>query len=150
MPSVQFSRQIHVAAKPDEVWQRITDVPRLVEWVTIVHDAKELERLSVYEATLQDRLGPFKLRADLDIRVPEVQPGQRIRVTANGEDRHVQSRISVDGEAELTEHDGGTTLSVEGTYEVTGRVATLGSSVITKKAQTILDEFFGRLGEELG
>jgi carbon monoxide dehydrogenase subunit G len=129
----------------------LTDVPRLVSWVSIVDDAKELAHLERYTAVLLDRIGPFKLRADLDITVSEVEAGRHIRVQASGEDRQVASRIGIDATLDLTQSDGGaTTVSVEGTYEVVGRVATLGAGMIKQKATKILDEFFGRAGAELG
>jgi carbon monoxide dehydrogenase subunit G len=39
---------------------------------------------------------------------------------------------------------------VDGVYEVTGKVASMGSGTINKKAQKILDEFFGAASEDLG
>jgi uncharacterized protein len=150
MPSASFDREVRLTTEPKVVWDTITDVTRLVNWVSILSDAEELEHLKRYRATLADRLGPFKLKSDLDIVVPSVQENHSMRVTAEGEDRQVSSRISVDAEVVLTEVDGGSLLHVEGNYEVAGRVATLGASMINKKAQKILDEFFGRVEAELG
>ena len=151
MPSMTFSRELDVKSDPSASWTVLTDVPRLVSWVTIVDDAKELAHLERYSAVLMDRIGPFKLRADLDITVSEVEPGRHIRVRASGEDRQVSSRIGVDATLTLAEQpDGRTRVSVSGTYEVVGRVATLGAGMIKQKATKILDEFFGRAGDELG
>jgi carbon monoxide dehydrogenase subunit G len=148
---MEFSRELVVAANAATSWDVLTDVPRLVGWVSIVDDAKELSHLEQYSAVLMDRIGPFKLRADLDITVSEVVPGQHIRVRASGEDRQVSSRIGIDATLTLDERaDGGTTVRVDGTYEVVGRVATLGAGMIKQKAAKILDEFFGRAGDELG
>lgn len=150
MPSASFSRDIALGADPVRVWETITDVPRLVEWVSILHDAEEIERLSSYKAVLQDKLGPFKLKANLNIDVPSVEEGKEISVTAAGEDRQVSSRISVQAKVVIEEADGGSVLKVNGTYEVSGKVATMGSSMIKNKADKILNEFFGRVSKELG
>lgn len=146
-----FSRQLEVTADAATSWAVLTDVPRLVSWVSIVDDAKELAHLERYTAVLLDRIGPFKLRADLDITVSEVEAGRHIRVQASGEDRQVSSRISIDAALVLAQPAGGpTTVNVDGSYEVVGRVATLGAGMIKQKATKILDEFFGRVGDELG
>ncbi|HEY6496082.1 MAG TPA: SRPBCC domain-containing protein [Trebonia sp.] len=151
MPAAEFKREFVTAASPDDAWQVLTDVPRLVDWVSIVNEAKEVAPLEQYTAVLADRVGPFKLKADLDIRVPEVDPGRQIRVVASGEDRQVSSRIAVDATMRLAPAEGGgTTVAVEGRYEVSGRAASMGAGIITQKAKKIIDEFFTRAAGELG
>jgi uncharacterized protein len=146
-----FSRELAVSADADTCWAVLTDVPRLVDWVSIVDEAKEIQPLEKYTAVLMDRLGPFKLRADLDITVSEVETGRHIRVRAAGEDRQVSSRIGVDATLTLTSRgDAGTDVRVDGSYEVVGKVATLGAGMIRQKAAKILDEFFDRAAAELG
>lgn len=151
MPAAEFKRELVTKVSPDDAWRTLTDVPRLVDWVSIVSEAKEIAPLERYTAVLADRVGPFKLKADLDIRVSEVKPGQRIRVVASGEDRQVSSRIAVDAALRLTPAEGGgTTVVVEGQYEVSGRAASMGAGIITQKAKKIIEEFFTRAAEELG
>lgn len=150
MPGTNFTRELTVGADPTACWQVLTDVPRLVSWVSIVDNAVEHERLASYSAVLLDRLGPFKMRADLDIKVSEVSEVSYIRVQAAGEDRAVSSRLGVDATLRLEEANVGTRILVEGSYEVVGKVATLGAGTITKKANKILDDFFAHAARELG
>lgn len=151
MPAAEFNRELVTSASPDDAWRTLTDVPRLADWVSIVSEAKEVAPLEHYTAVLTDRVGPFKLRADLDIRVPEVDPGRAIRVVASGEDRQVASRIAVDATMRLTPTEaGGTAVAVEGQYEVSGRAASMGAGIITQKAKKIIEEFFTRAAAELG
>ncbi|MDT4894282.1 MAG: uncharacterized protein QOE97_3317 [Pseudonocardiales bacterium] len=150
MPSVTFNRDIAVSAAPEECWGVLTDVLKLVDWVTILDAATEITHLEKYTAVLMDRMGPFKLRADLDITVSEVEQGQHIRVHAEGEDRQVASRIVVDAVLILSSVGDATVIAVDGMYEVSGRVATMGAGMIRQKATKILDEFFGRIEAELG
>jgi carbon monoxide dehydrogenase subunit G len=151
MPSMTFERDLTVGSDPSKCWAVLTDVPRLVSWVSIVQDAQEVSRLERYTAVLMDRLGPFKLRADLDITLDGVRENAQVHVKAAGEDRQVSSRIGIDATLRLTEAgDGGTTIAVTGSYEVVGRVATLGAGMIRQKAAKILDEFFAHAAAELG
>lgn len=139
-----------VGSGPERCWEVLTDVARLVSWVTIVHDLVEIQRLATYSAVLQDRLGPFKLRAALHIRVEVLEDGRRIQLHAAGKDTQISSQIAVDATLELrSTAAGGTVVATEGTYQVVGRVATMGSGVIRKKADRILEDFFSNADAEL-
>lgn len=150
MPRSRFHRELLVSASPEQVWGAVTDVPRLVGWVSIVDDAQEIVPLQRYTAVLMDRLGPFKLRADLDIEVSDVELGRFLRVRAGGEDRHVGSRLTIEADLSVEPRDGVTGITVDGVYEVTGRVANMGPGTINKKAEKIMDEFFAAAGAALG
>lgn len=129
----------------------MTDVPRLVGWVSVVEDAREIEPLASYTAVLMDRLGPFKLRADLDIVLSDVEVGRSLNVRASGDDRQVGSRLTVEAALFVEPRQPtGTVISVKGVYEVTGKVAKMGPGTINKKAEKIMDEFFTAAGAELG
>jgi carbon monoxide dehydrogenase subunit G len=149
VPAAQFTRTIDVGSDAGTCWERLTDVERVAQWVSIVGAVRELEPLHAYTAVLEDRMGPFRLRADLAIDVSDVVDGHKVRLRATGEDRQVASRIGVDATLRLESHGNGTTVTVDGTYEVTGRIATLGASMIRSKADKLLEEFFAAAGREL-
>jgi carbon monoxide dehydrogenase subunit G len=151
VPRSQFHRELSVSATPEESWAALTDVPRLVGWVSVVEDAQELEPLARYTAVLMDRLGPFKLRADLDIVLSDVEVGRSLAVKAQGEDRQVGSRLVIDATLSTAPREsGGTTITVDGVYEVTGKAASMGPGTINKKAEKIMAEFFTAAGAALG
>ena len=151
MPRSEFRRELTVLASPEESWKSLTDVPLLVSWVGIVEDATEIQPLDRYSAVLMDRLGPFKLRADLDIIVTDVTPGRSISFRASGEDRQVGSRLIIEATMDIQPREPqGTTARFEGFYEVTGRVASMGSGTINKKADKIMGEFFSAAESALG
>jgi uncharacterized protein len=150
MPRTEFHRDLPVKTSPADAWNALVDVPRLVGWASIVEDAVELEPLSKYTAVLMDRLGPFKLRADLDVTVSDVVEGESLKVKAIGEDRQVGSRLLVLATMQVRPEDHGSTIVVDGVYEVTGKVASMGPGTINKKAQKVLDDFFGAAGGDLG
>ena len=155
MPAAQFDRTIAVSADAATCWKILTDVERVAGWVSIVGSVGEREHLRSYTALLEDRMGPFRLRADLEIQVRDVVEGRSLSLRAEGEDRQVASRIAVDATLRIAGPgveeggDDGSTVSVEGSYEVTGKVATLGASMIRSKAQKLLDEFFSAAEREL-
>jgi len=140
----EFHETLRVGAPPEAVWTTVGDVPSVLDWISIVSDVSEVEPDRRYRVVLADRLGPFKLRADLDVVVEERLEGVRIHARGDGEDRQVGSRLVVDVLLGLAPTADGTELDVYGSYEVTGRPAALGAASIRKKAAKILDEFFLR------
>jgi carbon monoxide dehydrogenase subunit G len=151
VPRSEFRRELTVLASPEQSWKTLTDVPLLVSWVSIVENASEIEPLGRYTAVLMDRLGPFKLRADLDIVVTNLEPGRSITFRAAGEDRQVGSRLVIEATMEIEPGTGeGSLARFTGAYEVTGRVASMGSGTINKKADKIMAEFFAAAESALG
>jgi carbon monoxide dehydrogenase subunit G len=145
----EFARTVHVDARPDAVWSAVRDVRRVASWISIVREIRDVDPPRRYAALLEDRIGPFALRADLDVTV-ESPDERRLHVTATGEDRQVASRIAATIELAVEPDGAGTSLAVTGRYEVTGRVATLGAGAIRKKGDRILEEFFASASKELG
>jgi carbon monoxide dehydrogenase subunit G len=144
-----FSRSVTVDSERPRDWEVLTDVGTLAGWVGIVHEVAEVRRLERYRAVMQDKVGPFKLRADLSIVVTVEEDGRRVSVSASGRDRAVDSKIKVDAVLELGEDSDRTEITVSGSYQVTGKVAAMGGGVIHKKADRILDDFFGSAATSL-
>ena len=142
MARENFERSFSVAADTERTWEVMTDVERLVGWISILEQVETIAPLESYRATLKDRIGMFALRADVDIVVSEMKEFAFLKASAEGEDRQIGSRILVDLEVALEGAGSGTDLRSSGSYEITGKVATLGSSAIRRKADKILEEFF--------
>ena len=144
-----FAKTIRLDASPDAVWAAVQDVHRVASWLSIVREVRDVDPPRRYAALLEDRLGPFAMRADLDLTVETREP-RGLHVSAAGEDRQVASRIAATINLAVEPDGAGTSLAVIGRYEVTGRVATLGAGAIRKKGDRILQEFFDNASRELG
>jgi carbon monoxide dehydrogenase subunit G len=144
-----FAKTIMLDASPELVWSAVLDFHRVASWLSIVREVRDVDPPRRYSALLEDRLGPFAMRADLDLTV-DISKGRSLRVSAAGEDRQVASRIAATIELAVEPNGAGTSLGVTGRYEVTGRVATLGAGAIRKKGERILQEFFDSASKELG
>ena len=144
----RVDRAFVVGAPRGEVWSRLLDVQAVASWLPIMHSVTEMSSGgsgidgSSFQAAFEDRVGPFSLRADLRIEVAGVQELDEVSIRARGEDRQIRSRIMIDAACLLSE-DGPnrTRVRLSGTYEITGRVATLGAGVIRSKANKIIDTF---------
>lgn len=148
MSAFSFDRSIQVAAEVETAWSLMTDVPRLVDWISVVGEAKEKEPLRTYTAVIQDRVGMFSLRADLDITLTNVRVHEHISAHAVGEDRQIGSRITIDAEIDLSGEGDVTVIRVQGSYGITGRAATLGASQIKRKGENVINDFFSNLERE--
>lgn len=141
MVAAAFTETFTVPHSGHECWDVLVDVPRISSWVSVVGQVTEHERLASYSAVLEDRLGPFRLRADLGVEVVDVVEPERISIRADGEDRQVGSRITVEATLVLQSSDESCDVTIEGNYEVTGRVATMGAATIRQKAEKLIEEF---------
>jgi len=146
----KFARTVDLASDIERCWSVLTDVDELVSWVSIVHSAREIERLASYTAVLESKVGPFNLRADLEISVDVIEEGAEVAVKASGRDRAINSKIDIEGRMSLRPNDGGTTLHVSGKYEVTGRATSLGAGIMRKKGDTAVNEFIAGAKRVLG
>ena len=118
-----FTKTIRLDASPDAVWAAVRDVHRVASWLSIVREVRDVDPPRRYAALLEDRLGPFAMRADLDLTVDTREP-RGLHVSAAGEDRQVASRIAATIDLAVEPDGPGTSLKVSGRYEVTGKVAT--------------------------
>lgn len=130
------------------VWPRLLDVHAVASWLPIMHSVTEVSSGpsgidgSSFQAAFEDKVGPFSLRADLHIEVSGVHDGEEVSIRARGEDRQIRSRIMIDAAARLSDAaPGQTRVQLVGSYEITGRVATLGAGVIRSKASKLIDTF---------
>lgn len=147
----KFERIVDLSSDIERCWSVLTDVDELVSWVGIVHSAREIERLASYTAVLESKVGPFNLRADLSIAVDVIEEGTTVAVTASGRDRAINSQIDIEGRMSLASlSGGGTTLSVSGKYQVTGRAASLGAGIMRKKGDKAVSEFIAGAERVLG
>ena len=141
-------REFVVGAGREEVWPRLLDVHAVASWLPIMHSVTEVSSGadsidgSSFQAAFEDKVGPFSLRADLHIEVAGVQEHEEVAIRARGEDRQIRSRIMIDAAARLSDAGSGQTrVELVGSYEITGRVATLGAGVIRSKAAKLIDTF---------
>lgn len=143
-----FRREYTSTRPADQIIAELMDVQRVASWVPILSDVREEERLSRYRGVLEDKLGPFRLRADLEIDVKVDE--HRITLHAAGQDRQVGSRLVVDGTLETIPGNaaGACRVVVDGSYEVSGKAAQLGASSIRRKAAHLVEVFGENLRRE--
>lgn len=150
MATEEFTRTLTVTSDVERAWAVLTDAQQIVSWVDIIHSVEEIEHLKSYTAVLEDRVGPFRLRADLSIDATIAAEGRVIEIEAAGQDRSVGSQLRIEARLELTEAAQGSSITVSGEYSVTGRVASMGSGIVRTKGNLAIDQFISNAGQALG
>jgi carbon monoxide dehydrogenase subunit G len=145
----EFTKTATIPARPDDIWAALLDFHRVASWLSIVGQVREVDPTARYTAVLEDRVGPFALRADLTVTVTADTAQRRLHVAAAGEDRQVASRIGAALDVTVRDAPDGSILTATGRYEITGRIATLGAPAIRKKGDKVLDEFFANASRDL-
>ena len=146
---MEIGDQFSVHASGAQAWELFWDIPRLARCLPGC-EAIEAVDDTHYTARVVQRVGPFQLAMDLDLTVDEVVPQQRVVVSGGGKDR-LGNRMSLRRLAlELRPvSDDETELSYSMDFHLFGRLATLGSAVVKRKAGEMRVEFTKRIIEEL-
>jgi carbon monoxide dehydrogenase subunit G len=146
---VQFEEQIVVAAPREKVWNFIWDVDRFIACVPGCKEAKTLENAKIYTATMVEKVGPFRVEFPMRIEVEQSVPLSHIKARASGSDSKIGSLMKIDLDVNLKEEGSGTLLSLGVTVDILGKLATLGHSIMKRKANQVMAEFVQELKKHL-
>jgi carbon monoxide dehydrogenase subunit G len=143
---MRFAKQVTIQAPRQVVWDLLWDVTKLASCVPGCQSAVMIDPHARYRATVQEKVGPFRLTVPLDISIVEHNAPQRLIARASGRDRLIQSHVKVELALTLHEVDPqSTALQVETDVAVSGKLGTLGHSVIIRKGEDIVDQFAAAL-----
>lgn len=138
---MQFEKEVEILASKEKVWQFLWDVDRFITCVPGCKEAKTVEPRKQYTALLVEKVGPFRVEFPMRIEVLGSDDLSYIKVQATGADNRVGSRMKVDLEARLKGDGDKTLLSFVASVDILGKLATLGHSIIKRKADQAMEEF---------
>lgn len=147
---MNFTHRIEIAAPVDAVWEFLWQTERVRACLPGCQEVKTIERLQRYEATIEERVGPFKARFRWDITVQQREPAQLVRVVAQGKDRTLGASARAELQVRLSPEAGDrTTLDIQTGLQIAGKIASLGQVVIKRKADQVVKEFAEGLRAQL-
>ncbi len=146
---MQFEKQIAVAAPREKVWEFLWDVDRFIACVPGCKEAKTLENAKIYTATMVEKVGPFRVEFPLRIEIEQSEPFSHIKARASGSDSKIGSLMKVELDVNLKEEGSGTLLSFVATVDILGKLATLGHSMVKRKADQVMAEFVREIKKNL-
>ena len=83
---MELTDRFTVRATPQRTWELLFDLPRVARCLPGCEDIHALDE-TTYRARMAQRVGPFQVAMDLDLKVGEVAEGRRVVVTGGGKDR---------------------------------------------------------------
>jgi hypothetical protein len=138
---MRFEERVDVPASPEEVWELIWDVPRIAACVPGCHDARAVEPGERYAAVIEQRVGQFRARFDLAIKVLESKAPSRVVISAQGKDKATGSYASAELTVGLEGGDGATSLGLTADVRILGKLGSLGQSMIARKTKEVVRDF---------
>ena len=147
---MRFEQRIEVKVDVPKVWEFLWDVERLARCLPGCQEAREIEPQQKYEVVVEERIGPFKARFEMDVNVVEMDKERRVRLLAVGKDKKLgaSTRTELDVQLEAMA-SGGTALEIVAEIQVVGRIASLGQVPIKRKAQDVVQRFAKAIQAEL-
>lgn len=138
---MRFEREIEIKNSREKVWKFLWDVDRFITCVPGCREANTVEAGKRYTATMVEKVGPFRVEFPLQIEVVESQELSHIKAQASGSDGKVGSRMKVELDVHLKDNGQATVLSLGLNVDILGKLATLGHSIIKRKADQAMEEF---------
>jgi carbon monoxide dehydrogenase subunit G len=138
-----FVREMTVSrVRGEDVWPLLRDVDMLAGCSSAIGQVEERKLGQEWSVSLIRKVGRFQMAAPLDVVILSEDEGKELRVEARGTDRKIGARLNVDASMEMdTTDQGDVRLRLRGHYEVTGRIASLGSAIVRRHAIELVDEF---------
>ena len=139
---MRFAKQVTIHAPRAVVWDFLWDISKVAACIPGCQTAETLDPYMHYRATVEEKVGPFRLHVPLDIDILERIGPERLVAQARGQDSVARSHVKVALALTLMEvgpHR--TALQVQADVTVMGKLGTLGHSVIVRKGEAIVEQF---------
>jgi uncharacterized protein len=148
---VIIKERVQVPGTAERVWELLWDVPRIAKCIPGCLQTRTVIPGKKYKAVVEQRVGQFKARFNLDITIASVEEPRRLVASARGQDVITKSFTSADLTVEL-EPQGvdAVSLNVAVDMKLLGKLATLGQTMVERKSEEVVREFAGAMGRELG
>ena len=140
---LKVSEQLTIDASPEEIWKLLRDTPRLAALLPGVESVAPLNEPGVeaYQAKAGDRIGPFKVALNMEIRVTETQEPSCLKASLKGGDSIGLNHLTGSLQIMLATASSATHMKFEADIEILGKLATLGAVPIRRRAAEKFAEF---------
>ena len=140
---VKLTESVQLDAPPKDVWQLLRDTPRLAGLLPGVASVTPLENDAgeAYAAKVSDKIGPFKVTMNIEVRIGELKEPSLLKMVIGGADGDRQNRLTGSMHVALSPVASGTQMNFEASVEVLGKLATLGAVPIRRRTTQLFAEF---------
>ena len=140
---LKVSEELNLGASQDEVWKLLRDTPRLAALLPGVEKVTPLDEpgAEAYQAKASDKIGPFKVALNLEIRVTEERVPVSLKAGIKGSDSIGLNRITGSLHITLFPASPSAQMRFEADIEILGKLATLGAAPIRRRVTEKFAEF---------
>lgn len=140
--------EFRIPVRRKRVWQALND-PQVLQ--ACIPGCESLERVSATEftATMKSKIGPVKARFTTKIELSNLNPPESYTISGQGQGG-VAGFAKGSADVLLAEEDSETILQYVARVQVGGKLAQVGSRLLSGAAQKLADEFFDKLREHFG
>jgi carbon monoxide dehydrogenase subunit G len=140
---LKVSEELNLDALPEDVWKLLRDTPRLAALLPGVENVTPLNEPGVeaYQAKASDKIGPFKLALNMEIRLAEAREPSFLKASVKGGDSIGLNRVTGSLHVMLSPAASATRMRFEADLEILGKLATLGAVPIRRRATEKFAEF---------
>jgi len=140
---MKLTEELPLDASIEEVWNLLRDTPRLTRLLPGVENVAPLseEGVEAYAASVSEKIGPFKITMNLEVRVTEAIAPIQLKAAIKGADSMALNRITGSMQVSLRPASPGTQMQFEASIEILGKLATLGAVPIRRRTTQAFAEF---------
>lgn len=140
---LKVNEELNLNASQDGVWKLLRDTPRLAALLPGVQEVSRLSEPGVeaYCAKAADKIGPFKVALNLEIRITEAREASQLTASLKGADSIGLNRITGSLHIMLSPAPAATQMHFQAEIEILGKLATLGAAPIRRRTTEKFAEF---------
>lgn len=144
---MEMSGERTIAASPAEVWAALND-PEVLK--AAIPGCEEIEKTSPTEftAVVAQKIGPVRARFTGEVELTDIVEGESYRISGRGKGGAAGGATG-GAVVRLAPVAEGTHLAYEAEAKVTGKIAQLGSRLISGVAKKLADQFFDNFKEHV-
>ncbi|MBB2969578.1 hypothetical protein FHU14_000056 [Mesorhizobium sp. RMAD-H1] len=144
-PSMDLTGEERIAAPREAVWRALNDLETLK---ACIPGCESLERRSLTEidAALGMRFGPIKIRFHGTLELSNLNPPASYTISGAGKGS-IAGFVHGSADVILTEDGGETVLSYVIRGDAGGKIAQLGTRLISSSSRKLADRFFSNIGK---
>jgi carbon monoxide dehydrogenase subunit G len=149
---LKISEDLTLGAPVEGVWKLLRDTPRVATLLPGVESVTALNEPGVeaYQAKASDKIGPFKVTLNLEIRVTEARERELLKAGIKGADSLGLNRITGSLYIMLSPAHSIARMGFEAEIEILGKLATLGAVPIRRRATEKFAEFARNIQAQFG
>jgi carbon monoxide dehydrogenase subunit G len=140
---LKLAEELLIDAPLAEVWNLLRDTPRLTGLLPGVENVTSLQEdgTEAHSATVSEKIGPFKITMNLNVRVTETVEPSLLKASIKGTDSMGLNRMTGSMQVALSSAPSGTQMRFEASIEILGKLATLGAVPIRRRTTQAFAEF---------